>query len=242
MTSDLRIAILTTETPHHMAFVRAIAEVYPNVRVFEENRPISVSFDTNHEYGEIRDAYEIETWFNGDVPKLTDFADVETFPNLNDENAVASIKEFKPDAIIVFGTGRIGQDVIDIRPNRIVALHGADPEQYRGLDTHLWAIYHGDFDGLLTTLHRVDSVDDNGGVVTKMPLHIHKGMKFHELRKANCDSSIRIVLFALKMLEEYDQFISQPQRYVGRHYSFMPAVLIDRCIQKFYAHILSLPE
>jgi len=87
-----------------------------------------------------------------------------------------------------------------------------------------------------------DVVQDQGGVVMKMPVPVHADMKFHELRKAYCDVCIDMVLPALNMLENFGQFISQPQRYIGRHYSFMPAVLKDRCIQKFYSHIVTLED
>lgn len=240
--SDLKVAILTTETSHHVAFVRGIVAKYPNVKVFEEKRPISAKFDTQHEYDDLRDKYELDFWFDGKMPKLSDFAPTETYENMNAPECIESLREYEPDAIVVFGTGRLDEALYSVRPDRIVNLHGADPEQYRGLDTHLWALYHGDFDGLVTSLHRVDPEKDRGGVVMKMPIPLHKNMKFYELRRANCEICIEMVLYALDMLGRYDQFISQPQRYVGRHYSFMPAILKDRCVQKFYGHTLMLPD
>ena len=240
--SELRIAILTTRTPHHMAYVKAISEVYPNTMVFEEKRDISVGFDTVHEVEELRDRYETETYFNGKLPDFSAFCPYLTFGDLNHPDCVQAIEDFAPDAVFTFGTGRIGGNVVQIRPNRFINVLSADPEQYRGLDTHLWAMYHGDFENLVASLHRVDPDHDQGGVVMKKPVILNRHMKFYELRKATCDACINMSLEALEMLEKFDQFISQPQRYIGRHYSFMPSVLKDRCIQKFYTHILMLDE
>lgn len=236
----LRVGILTTETPHHVRFVEAIGARYDVARVFEERRSISAEFETQHPYEEARDAFERERWFGGADRKLADVAAVETYRDLNEPEAVASMRSADVDALIVFGTGKLGQEVIDVVPDRIVNLHGADPEKYRGLDTHLWAIYHQDFRGLVTTLHKVRPELDRGGVVMKMPIPVRRGMKLHELRAANVETCIEIATDALAMLDDYGEFISQPQLYIGRYYSFMPAVLKNRCVRKFEAYTAGL--
>ncbi len=236
----MRVGVLTTQTPHHARFVQQIAERFDLVRVFEERRAISADFETHHPFEDDRDAYECETWFAGASPALSDFAEVETYRDLNDAQAVARMRDAKVDALLVFGTGRLDQPVIDVVPERIVNLHGADPEKYRGLDTHLWAIYHKDFRGLVTALHRVRAELDRGGVVMKMPIPLERGMKLHQLRKANTDICVEIATQALDMLHNYGQFISQPQLYIGRYYSFMPAVLKSRCLRQFEAFTESL--
>nr|WP_281413087.1 formyltransferase family protein [Marivibrio halodurans] len=236
----MRVGILTTETPHHVRFVQAIAARHDVVRVFEERREISADFETHHPFEDERAVFERATWFDGADPGLSDVAEVETHRDLNDPKAVASMKAAGLDALLVFGTGRLNQNVIDVAPERIVNLHGANPEKYRGLDTHLWAVYHGDFRGLVTTLHRVAPELDRGGVVMRMPIPIHRGMKLHQLRKANTDVCIDISLQGLEMLANYGQFISQPQLYIGRYYSFMPAVLKSRCVRQFEAFTAAL--
>ena len=236
----LRVGILTTETPHHARFVQQIAERHDVVRVFEERREISADFETHHAFEDDRLAHECATWFDGRQRSIGDFAEVETYRDLNDPKAVAGMKGAALDALVVYGTGRLDQAVIDAVPDRIVNLHGADPEKYRGLDTHLWAVYHKDFRGLVTTLHRVGPELDRGGVVMKMPLPIHRGMKLFELRRASTEVSVDITTQALEMLGDYGQFISQPQLYIGRYYSFMPAVLKARCVRQFEAFTAGL--
>jgi len=235
-----RVGILTTQTPHHARFVERLAERFEVVKVFEERREISAEFETHHPFEDDRDAYECAEWFDGRTPSLSDFATVETYRDLNEPEAVESMRRADLDALVVFGTGRLGPEVIDVAPERIVNLHGADPEKYRGLDTHLWAVYHRDFRGLVTTLHRVRAELDRGGVVMKMPIPIGRGMELHQLRKANTEVCIEITGQALDMLRDYGQFISQPQLYIGRYYSFMPAVLKTRCVRQFREFTASL--
>lgn len=238
--SELRVALLTTDTLHHARFVQAVTEVYPKTRVYEEKRPISARFETAHPFEDDRAAHEQQTWFDGETRTISDFAPVETYVDINDPVCIKNLREFAPDAIVVFGTGKIGDDLINIRPDRIVNVHGANPEQYVGIDTHLWAIYHRDFEGLVTTLHRVESMMDRGGVVLSADIPITPNMKLHELRQANTEVCIQLVLSALDLLEKFDQFISRPQTMKGRRYSFMPAVLKDDCKRYFETYTASL--
>jgi hypothetical protein len=238
----LRLAILTTETINHCYFVKALAKCYPNVMVFQEDRSVSATFLLNHDSEGLRDQYELDSWFDGKKPKLTDFAPVKCYSDLNDPACVESLKEFAPDTMVVFGTGRLDHDVVSICPEKIVTLYAADPEQYRGLDTHLWAVYHNDFRSLVTTLHKVTHELERGGVVMKRPIPLHKDMGLWQLRKASTELCADITLQGLEMLETYGQYISQPQLYIGRHYSFMPAVLKDRCDANFLRYTSNLPE
>lgn len=237
---SLRVGILTTDTPHHTRFVQAIAARWDVPCVFEEKREPSATFETHHPFEDDRDAFEIESWFGGTPTHLRDVAEVRTFQDLNEDAAVTAMREVACDVHLVFGTGKLEQHVIDLTPDRIVNLHGADPEHYRGLDTHLWAIYHKDFQGLVTTLHKVSAQIDRGGVVMKMPIPLTHGMQLSELRKANTEVCIDISNRGLEMMANYGQFISQPQLYIGRHYSFMPAVLKERCVRQFAAHTATL--
>lgn len=231
--SALRLGILTTDTLHHTQLVRRLSAEWNIVGVFEEKRAISATFETRHPFEDDRDAYECEHWFNGKELHLQDVCDVQTFCDMNEDRAVKAIKEANCDALLVFGTGKLEERVLNIAPERIVNLHGADPEFYRGLDSHLWTIYHGDFRNLVTTLHKVNPQLDRGGVVAKLPMPIERDMQLFQLRKMHTEVSFEVAQTGLKMMATYRQFISQPQLYLGRHYSFMPAVLKDRCVRKF---------
>lgn len=236
----VRIVILTTDTLHHTRFVEVMARRFEVVGVFEEKREISARFEIHHPFEDLRDEHERAMWFDGENRTLADVCDVHTHADMNENAVVSEIGSIAPDAIIVFGTGRLERPIIELVPDRIVNLHGADPEQYRGLDTHLWAVYHGDFRSLITTLHKVSAENNRGGVVIKAPLDIKRGMELQHMRKVNTDTCIDITSQGLHMLHDYGQFISQPQLYVGRHYSFMPSVLKDRCVQKFKEYTDSL--
>jgi len=240
MPTDMRVAILTTQTLHHVYFVREIAKRVTSVMVFEERRPISAEFDTHHDFEDESDEYEKKLWFDGQDPPLGEFAPTHTYHDVNDPDCIQKIQEFSPDAIVAYGTGKLDRNLIEIRPDRIVNLHGANPEDYFGIDTHLWAIYHKDFDGLVSTLHRVESNTERGGVVLSAAIPIEPDMEMHEFRAANTEVCVQLVINGLHMLQTFGQFISRPQNRSGRFYGFMPAVLKDLCKKRFERYTAEL--
>jgi methionyl-tRNA formyltransferase len=222
---------------HHRHFVRAVQAAMPIARVFVETAPRApAGFETTHPFETARDRHESETWFGGAPPSLDGLAPSESFPNLNAPEAVRAIAAAKPDALVVFGTGRLNEAVIGLCPNAAVNLHGGNPEDYRGLDTHLWAIYHGDFPALVTTLHRLAPTLDSGDVIQTLPLPLARGMALYELRRINTEICLRLTLSALEDLARRGQFAGRAQRRAGRYYSFMPAVLKTLCVERFARH------
>ena len=228
-----RLVVLTTETPHHTRFVAELSRHQTVAAVFCETKIRSAPFPTSHPFESRRDSFEQEAWFGGRPARLADFAQVVSCKTANDAEAVAALRRIAPDAVVVFGTGLLKRPVLEICGENTVNLHGGDPEHYRGLDTHLWAIDHDDFDGLCTTLHTVNEELDDGQIIATLPVPIVRGMQLHELRKANTEVCLRLVLDATAVFADRGTFVSRPQRTKGRYYSFMPAELKEICVQKF---------
>lgn len=235
----MRVAILTTQTPHHVYFAREIAARHAGVLVMEETQILSAPFPTFHPFEAERDRHECDVWFGGADPRLRDVAETETVSSLNDDRAVARLGTFRPDWVFVFGTGRLSPAVIAACPDCMTNLHGGDPGEYRGLDSHLWAIYHGDFEGLVTTLHRVAPDLDSGDIIGIKPIPLRRGMNLHELRRANAEVCLELSEKALADVRN-GTLKSRPQTRTGRYYSFMPDVLKGSCVTKFRKHTDSL--
>lgn len=120
---------------HHAYFVREVAKAFPVARALGETDAARAPFETAHPFEAEGDAFEREVWFDGREARVGDFAPTETVPSMNDGAAVAALTELAPDAVIVFGTGRLKPPVISIAADRIFNLHGGDPEAYLGAST-----------------------------------------------------------------------------------------------------------
>lgn len=228
----MKYAILTTPTLHHLYFVQSLSELSPPALIINENNSFKPNFDTFHAFEAEREDYELKFWFNQGKPDFQDFAPVQDVESINQVQVMDSLIQLQPDLIIVFGTGKIKPELISLFPNKIFNLHGGDPQTYRGLDSHLWAIYHGDFSGLVTTLHRLNSVLDDGDIVLQSDIELEKNLPLYALRQRNTEVCVCLSR-ALLALQGQNTIVSYQQRAKGRYYSFMPSCLKSVCLKKF---------
>lgn len=234
----MKTLFFTTQTPHHAYFVQEVIKIWPDCRGVLETTGVTPPFDISHSSDAARDAYEIDTVLGGQNVHIADMIETISTENINDDATARYIETYAPDIIIDFGTRRVKQNILDACTMPIVNLHGGDPEHYRGLDSHMWAMYHNDFAGLVTTLHVLNAALDDGGVIDMQPIAVHKNMKIHEFRKANTDVCIKMVLDMLN--NGIDNLSPRTQTQKGRYYSFMPSVLKTIAAKNFEKYTAAL--
>jgi len=229
----MKIVILTTETLHHTYFIKEISEKYPIEKVLIERDSLHAKFETNHPFEDVREEYEKKNFFNGKKVSLNNVSDTFETKTVNEPNAISFLKDLSPDIMISFGTGKISKEVIQICPDGIINLHGGNPEEYRGLDSHLWAIYNNDFDNFDVVAHRVNKNLDCGAIILQKPIKIFKSMKLYELRRYNTEICVELVLSAIYIYKKHGHFISHTQKKLGKYYSFMPTEKKEICVNRF---------
>jgi len=236
----MRIIILTTNTPHHLYFVKEVSKVFNITGIGVESQALKAPFQTHHSFEDERDQHEVTNLLKGKKVRFKNYCVTKEFNNINDERCIQFVKDLKPDVIVTFGTGLIRQSLIHLCPDGFINLHGGDPEYYRGLDTHMWAIYHREFEQLIVTLHRLNPSLDDGEIIQRAPIRLEKNSKIIKLRAENTKLCVQLTLSALLAFKQLGSFISKPQQRKGRYYSFMPANLKEICIKNFEQHIHKL--
>jgi len=229
----MKIVLLTTNTPHHIFFAQKLSENYKLSKIIIETNLLKPNFDTFHPIEKIRDEYENKALLKNQKIEFKDFANTKFYDSVNKGKCVDDINSIRPNVIITFGTGIIKKDLINICPNGFINLHGGDPQFYRGLDSHLWAIYHKDFSQLVVTLHRLNSFLDDGGIIDISKIKLNNKSNLYSLRAENTKICIDIVLKALNTFHKKNNFSSVPQTMKGRYYSFMPSALKEICLNNF---------
>jgi len=240
MRSHLKTVLLTTDTTHHQYFSLKIDELFPWQAIFLETKHFTAPFDTFHNFEKKRDEYEREFLLSDCSQSFPDRAEIYRYDSLNSEKAISTLNELSPDVIIIFGTGKLCPSVINSAKIACLNLHGGNPEQYRGLDTHLWAIYHQDFNNLVTTLHYVNDSLDTGEIIFQSHLPLSKESKIYQLRSINTRVCIELSTLALSVLKNQQTLPCRKQVINGRYYSFMPTVIKENCVKKFENHIFTL--
>ena len=184
--------------------------------------------------------YEEIRWFRDGLPHLSDLCQTNTATSVNSESALATLKQAECDVAISFGTCWIRDDALSLLPNQRWNLHGGDPQKYRGLDSHLWALYHDDPGSLVTTVHSLAPDLDAGDIIAGSRIDITSVPELHMLRAANTDLAVQLVKGSLGHLEAVGTVPCMPQATVGRYYSALPGSLWVRCARN-YATAVDLP-
>ncbi len=237
----MKVIILTTQTVHHMYYVKKIAENFDNVVTYCESFADKIyPFEINHDFELSRNQYELRKWNLNEVDLISKFAQTKYFHSLNSEDSLKSLKNENADIVIGFGTRLLSRQLLEIFPEKIFNLHGGDPSRYRGLDSHLWAIYHRDFSSLSSTLHYMNQSFDKGSIVMQGDLKITKGMPIEALRSVNTEMCVQMSIGLICCSKKIHPIPSRKLLQVGRYYSAMPAVLKEICVQNFNAYVNSL--
>ena len=236
----MKIAILTNETKHHAYFVREIKKTYEDLLVIIEKNVYRPKFETVHAFELEREKYEQKVWFNGEEILIKKFSDIISVQTVNEEKSINVLKNYKPEILVLFGTGILKKELISLFPDKILNLHGGDPEYYRGLDSHYWAIYHNDFTKLISTIHKVNESIDDGDIILQESLSLFPEMNLWELRRLNTEVCVKLALTTFEMYKMFGLFISRKQISKGRYYSFMPSELKETVLNNFDLHIKSL--
>jgi hypothetical protein len=236
----VRIVLLTTDTPHHLYYAWRLQETGRLEAILVETRQVLFPFHTAHPFEEERDRYESTHLLSRAPASLEELARVFRTPTVNDPDAVSELRRLRPDVAIVFGTCRLSPEAASIPTTACLNLHGGNPEAYRGLDSHLWAVYHRDFANLVTTLHFVVPELDTGEIVFSTKLPILRGAQLYQLRSINTRACVDLSLLAVAGLAGGLPLPCRGQQVRGRYYSAMPAVLKDDCVAKFARYTASL--
>lgn len=235
----MKLLILTTNTPHHNHFIRQVMDFCDQLFVVYETTAISPIYPTHHQFEDTRITFEEEHW--GAESSVIGSDEVEhliSLPNIND---IADLNDplSKADVCIVFGTRKIEAKALEILPAVTVNLHGGDPQLYRGLDSHLWALWHRDKEGLKTCLHYLSAELDTGDIIAMKNLDISCINHVFELRALNTTACIELCRNFLICLSHGKPIKASSQKHSGRYYSFMPADLKDVVVKKFKSNVRS---
>ena len=224
-------ALLTTKTTHHIYYENQIYRNFKNIITIYETQIIKPSFQTNVNFEKKRDEHEKKVFFKKKKPifKSKNYK----VDSINNLKVIEILKKNKVKYLIVFGTKKITSNILKLYKDKIFNLHGGNPEEYRGLDSHYWSIYHNDFNNLVSCIHVLNKKLDDGKIIFKSKLKIPKKTRIYQLREINTKNCINISYKLLKKINKSEKFKLHNQNKIGRYFSFMPKDLKYICQKKF---------
>lgn len=226
----MRILILTTDTIHHRKFVSEVAKFGDVLSVVAEPTSNQPGFLTaTKTLGVIQESFEKGCWPDCSDTTMSSHSDVLYVSDINHVGAFEAVTRFAAEITFVYGTGVLTAATIQCLSSPVLNLHGGDPQRYRGLDSHLWALYHGDVLGLQVALHHVERTIDTGDIVDIQPLSLTQQVEIEQLRAMTTEVSTQMAITAIRRLSESGALERKKQVSVGRYYSHLPSVLLPRC-------------
>ncbi|HEY0740160.1 MAG TPA: formyltransferase family protein [Chryseosolibacter sp.] len=230
-----KIVILGSDTPHRRFFIKSlIAKNVPVHAVIFETESIKPAFETGPFFENEEREYEGREYFR-EFDNTLDEIPVHYYPTINDLRVETLLAEINPHFGIVFGTRKVAQRIIRKFSDCALNVHRGIAEEYRGLDTNLWAIYHGDFENTGVTIHKMDNDLDTGEIVFQEKLQYPPGTKVFQLRHYETALCAELVARAVGNYLT-GELTSRPQTKKGRYYSFMPLVIKHSLVGKLERH------
>ena len=224
------IAILTSKTTHHIFFENQIFKKYKDIINIYETTSIKPKFKIYAIFEKKMEIFEKKNCFQN--KRLNFKGKSYAIKNINDNIILKILKKHNIKYLIVFGTRKIKKEIVKRYKNKIFNLHGGNPEQFRGLDSHYWSIYHNNFN-LYSCLHKLDYKLDDGNIIFLKKIKLQKNMKIHQLRLNNTLCCIHMVLKLIYLIKNNKKIQFFKQKNKSRYYSFMPKEIKDIVEKKF---------
>lgn len=229
------LVVLSTDTAHHRYFVNRLERGGVPLRAcLFETAHVQPPFATGPVFDAEQDAFEAAHFF-ADVPASLAEGKVHVVERCDTPPALALLDALQPDFGVVFGTRRLPPAVLARFRDGLINVHRGISQDYRGLDSDLWAIYHGDYGGLGVTIHRVEPTLDTGPIAGQARLRLDRAMRIHQLRYHTTVMATELVLQALTDYR-LGRLACRPQERRGRYYSFMPLELKRLVAARFDRH------
>ena len=214
------IAIFTTKTLHHIYFVNELLKKNKILCILEKSK-IVPPFKTKVDFENKRENYEKKKWFGNKAVKFN--IKTYSFKDLNSKRVLKLLKKNKIKFIMVFGTKKINTSIFKDYKNKMFNFHGGNPEKYRGLDSHYWALYHKDLSSIETCMHVLNERLDTGKILFRKKIPIKSKTKIYHLRKLNTEICVKFAKKFIKLIKIKKKYKLFKQKKIGRYYSFMPA-------------------
>ena len=229
----MKIALLTTQTPHHAYFASKLEADGHELGIICETSFVELPYETSHTYEKRRDDFERQHWFEGKDTSLYSFGTCMEVKNINCEKANDFLADFDAELSLCFGVRKICLSTLSGLGQNTFNFHGADPEKYRGLDSHLWALWHKDYCEIKTCLHLLNENLDDGDIFNLLPIDIQKVRKIEDLRIMNTENCVQLAQQLISELSQGSELSLRKQNQKGQYYSAMPAVLKDIVVKRF---------
>ena len=117
---------------------------------------------------------------------------------LNAPETVQTIQRFCPGFIAIFGTGLLGQNMLEHFPGQIFNLHVGLPGYYRGSSCNFWPIHDNRLQELGASVHLTSSGIDTGEIALQAAIELDSGDDEQTLAGKTLTTGIELMVRAVQ--------------------------------------------
>lgn len=185
-----RIAVLTSDGPHHRYLVATLRAAGFDVRAvmvepwaaqrrrrLQRKRHADWAWIVYHDWRRRLlglDAYRRGYFGNPPTPTGPEPRTL-TVDRVNDPAVVELLREMAPDVTVVMGTGILGKRVLGAAGDVVLNIHGGYLPDYRGNHCFFFALSDAAWDRVGSTIHFVDLGVDTGDILDVVVPALHRG-------------------------------------------------------------------
>jgi folate-dependent phosphoribosylglycinamide formyltransferase PurN len=178
-----KILVITGEDVRHQYFVNRLNARFPLSAVLTETcvypEPIAQSDEEQKAWDWFftrRKIFEDKTFGPANRVLTLNHPPTVKIPQgkLNTSETLENINSFRPGFIALFGTGLLGQKILDQYPNQIFNLHVGLPRFYRGSSCNFWPIHNGRPEELGASVHSTNAGIDTGSIAAQSIIELNE--------------------------------------------------------------------
>jgi methionyl-tRNA formyltransferase len=218
----LKVALIGTDTLHRSFIISKLLKLGINIKVcIFQTKPLQPIFDTRPTW-EKNELHDLNLAFSSEINlEYNNHCKAFYVDELNADNVIEILKAQEIEFFIVSGAGFIKNQLLQFIKGNSLNVHMGNASEYRGLDTNLWAIYHGEYKNIGITLHALDENLDTGEIYRYAPLKLEKDIPIWMLRYYETNLAVQM-LYKACVESEKGRVQLREQKKIGRYYSFMP--------------------
>jgi len=100
---------------------------------------------------------------------------------LNTADGIKAVSGLEPDAILVYGTGIVGKQVLSRAAKIALNMHTGISPYYRGCDCYFWPLYNGELHMLGATVHECVKEVDGGRIFGTAGVQLEPADDIHKV-------------------------------------------------------------
>ncbi len=184
----MKIAILTSNQPRHLYFVKTISKKWKPSLIILENKKKSYF-------------YKLEKKFFGITKNKSNSPIIKVKQGkINSMKISKILKKLKINLCLVFGTSLISKEIFTIPTQGCLNIHTGLVQGFRGTDSCYWAIFKKKPEFIGVTIHQIESGVDNGQVLIQKKTNLGRKDTVEEVFLKTCKTGIELLASILNKI------------------------------------------